>query len=1489
MKTNLLLTLSLVAMTFLGHAQPYTVGYIDTRSDVTAVGEVGGVLYYSVGNKLYRGDSDHSYTHYYAALIWGSEVKNITDVNGTLYFTENQPEGTALWRDDGQGGIRKLTEFTNTYHRISPLVHVAGTVYFGFADQLYRSDGTPEGTTLVADLQSSADHGLIRLWEVNSRVYVNLRRSDGQYELWVSDGTPGGTTQLGNFAYIDFLNDVGNALYFVADDGTSGRELWRTSPSLERVSDLNPGGGSSFSEGGNVSAVGNGVLVFSTTAPATVRSVTLPEQELADVQASEIAFAGNRFVFISGNDLWSTDGTQPGTMLLKSFDEIRPGHPRLTNLTGLGNSAFFAVDQLQLWQTDGTEAGTILIRDHTPAGNAPSGTMRLTKAGTHLYYFAAFTFNNYVSEVPDIWSYNPDAVWVPSLTLVDAETDQTVRMLENQDVIVATHPFSIRADASLATSRVVFEVNGDVVRRESARPFSLAGDNSGNYNPWNVPPGDYQLKVTPYTAGGNAGFGVVYQLTVADAAEGCGAGTLVREIWTGISGNQVSLIPRNRRPNGTEMLTTFEGPSNSGTNYGARIKGFVCPPATGDYTFWIASNDHSELWLSTDAQPQNKILIANVTAATSPRQWDKFTSQRSAPVRLEAGERYYIEAWHKQGVGTDHVAVGWQLPDGEMERPIPANRLSPFTGNQPPEVFIMSPSDGQVFTAPAEIFIRVDAPDTDGFVSRVELFAGDNLLDEWNQQYEWSTVPAGSYDIWARATDDDGAVVTSKKVNITVTGDCTAAGKITREFWNGVPGSSVSDIPVDDAPSGEMELISFEAPANVGTNYGARVRGFICPPASGDYIFWISSNDHSELWLSTDDDPANKMRIAWITGATNPAQWNKFESQRSAPVPLIQGKRYYVEALHKQGVGTDHLAVGWQLPDGTLQRPIAGSHLSPFGQSTASASYMVLPADGSEDIDPLVMKLEVDPVLGARRYTVELSPDPDFEEVMAINSIEDYQTTFVVRRLRHSTKYYVRVSTDRSGYGPVRTFTTRDPLQNHRLWGITTTGGGDGLGTVFSFSIDSGTLVKHHVQRVREERYGDGEHDVVYYEERLRGTPVAGPDGTLYGQSDHDYAHNVFEMNKAGQLQWLNPFVFVSNGNIMLGSNNNIYVTTAPYLEGGVLSRFPVDNPFEGNALRVFNESGLGWDPSAVVTEASNGYLYGTTEQGGLNDGGVAYRIRHNGSGYEIIHFFNTSHGGMNSVAGLVEVEGYLYGTTAKGGIAGGHGTMFRMRPDGSEFMKLHDFDGLDGRRPEGILLLHERVLYGITTEGGASNAGIIYKVNADGSGFVKLHDFSGVDGAKPVGGLVLGPDDQTLYGMTANGGDNGMGVIFSIGVDGTSFHKLYDLNAWSGGHPEGSLILREDTFGPPSSTAGMIADDEQQTRLSIHPNPSVDYFEVNVSSRAKEKIQLVVTDQYGIQVSAYEILNGVPTQVGREWPRGFYILKLIQGQSVVMKRIVKR
>lgn len=163
-------------------------------------------------------------------------------------------------------------------------------------------------------------------------------------------------------------------------------------------------------------------------------------------------------------------------------------------------------------------------------------------------------------------------------------------------------------------------------------------------------------------------------------AIGTGTGTILREYWSNVGGNQVSAIPVNKTPSSTNLLKSFEGPRNIGNAYGTRIRGYVHAPKTGNYTFWIAGDNNCELWLSTDESPSNKKKIAYINGFSGPRNWKQYGSQQSVKVRLEAGKRYYIEALQKERTGSDHLAVGWQLPGGAQERPIPGNRLSPYAG-----------------------------------------------------------------------------------------------------------------------------------------------------------------------------------------------------------------------------------------------------------------------------------------------------------------------------------------------------------------------------------------------------------------------------------------------------------------------------------------------------------------------------------------------------------------------------------------------------------------------------------------------------------------------------------------------------------------------------------------------------------------------------------------------------------------------------------------
>jgi len=171
--------------------------------------------------------------------------------------------------------------------------------------------------------------------------------------------------------------------------------------------------------------------------------------------------------------------------------------------------------------------------------------------------------------------------------------------------------------------------------------------------------------------------------TAVPAPEVGQIGTILRERWTTLPGSDMASLtnypeyPKN--PIESEFVKRFETDMNSGDDYGEVYRGYVHPPASGDYTFWICSDDAGELWLSPNDQPKDIKRIANVESFTEFRQWDTQPSQKSQTIKLEAGKKYYIEARHKEGGGGDHLSVGWQLPGGAQERPIPGTRLSPAT------------------------------------------------------------------------------------------------------------------------------------------------------------------------------------------------------------------------------------------------------------------------------------------------------------------------------------------------------------------------------------------------------------------------------------------------------------------------------------------------------------------------------------------------------------------------------------------------------------------------------------------------------------------------------------------------------------------------------------------------------------------------------------------------------------------------------------------
>ncbi|HYE06134.1 MAG TPA: PKD domain-containing protein [Planctomycetota bacterium] len=255
-----------------------------------------------------------------------------------------------------------------------------------------------------------------------------------------------------------------------------------------------------------------------------------------------------------------------------------------------------------------------------------------------------------------------------------------------------------------------------------------------------------------------------------------GEGVAWVELWHGIAGDAVADLTADARfpaaPDARRHLTRFEY-AGVGDLYGARVRGVVHPPLTGDYVFVVAGDDRCQLWLGDDHRAATRRLIAHVPGWTAPREWTRFPAQRSAPVRLEAGRTYYIEALQKEGGGGDHLAVGWELPDGRAELPILGARLSPYappSGNAAPQ---------SAFTAAtAALTVDVDgagASDADGAIVAWRWDFGDGALGHGiDAQHAYGT--AGTYTVALTVLDDLGASATATRSVTVGAGDPAPPG-----------------------------------------------------------------------------------------------------------------------------------------------------------------------------------------------------------------------------------------------------------------------------------------------------------------------------------------------------------------------------------------------------------------------------------------------------------------------------------------------------------------------------------------------------------------------------------------------------------------------------------------------------------------------------------------------------------------------------------------
>jgi uncharacterized repeat protein (TIGR03803 family) len=237
--------------------------------------------------------------------------------------------------------------------------------------------------------------------------------------------------------------------------------------------------------------------------------------------------------------------------------------------------------------------------------------------------------------------------------------------------------------------------------------------------------------------------------------------------------------------------------------------------------------------------------------------------------------------------------------------------------------------------------------------------------------------------------------------------------------------------------------------------------------------------------------------------------------------------------------------------------------------------------------------------------------------------------------------------------------------------------------------------------------------------------------------------------------------------------------------------------------------------------------LYGMTERGGFHDKGTVFKINTDGTNFEKLFDFDGPQGagGTEGLGGLITDGTFLYGMTNKGGV-NGNGTIFKISMDGTTFQKIFDFyHPITGSSPFGSLLFINNRLFGTTSNGGSTAFGTIFMIKTSGSDYQKLHEFDGnFSGRAPFGSFYY--ENGFLYGMTSRTGTSPTtsddGIIYKIGISqcsnsyGTDVITTCDSYTWINGQTY-SASNNSATHILPNATG---CDSIVTLNLTIKPKP---------------------------------------------------------------------